>query len=113
MERMLDLAAKELGMDPVEIRRKNMIPADAFPNAQGIIGQDFTELIYDSGNYPATLEKALQMIGYEKFVKEEQPRLRAGRQTRGHLGIAGCFTEGTAVGPYEGARVTVESSAAR
>ncbi len=108
MERMMDLAAQELGTDPVEIRRKNMIPAGAFPHEQGIIGQDFAQLIYDSGDYPATLEKARQMIGYDKFVKEEQPRLRAEGK---HVGIGvACFTEGTAVGPYEGARVTVESS---
>jgi len=108
MERMMDLAAQELGMNPVEIRRKNMIPADAFPHEQGIIGQDFAQLIYDSGDYPATLEKARQMIGYDQFVKEEQPRLRAEGK---HVGIGvACFTEGTAVGPYEGARVTVESS---
>jgi carbon-monoxide dehydrogenase large subunit len=110
MERMMDLAAQELGLDPVEIRRKNLIPADAFPKSQSIIGQDFIELIYDSGNYLATLEKALQMIGYEKFIKEEQPRLRHAQRGK-HVGIGVvCFTEGTAVGPYEGARVTVESS---
>jgi carbon-monoxide dehydrogenase large subunit len=108
MERMMDLAAQELGMDPVEIRRKNMIPAAAFPHEQGIIGQDFIQLIYDSGDFPATLEKAKQLIGYDKFVKEEQPRLRAEGKHVG-IGIA-CFTEGSAVGPYEGARVTVESS---
>jgi len=104
----MDLAAKELGMDPVEIRRKNMIPAGAFPHEQGIIGQDFIALVYDSGNYPATLDKALQMIGYDQFVKQELPRLRAEGK---HVGIGvTCFTEGSAVGPYEGARVTVESS---
>ncbi len=108
MERMMDLAAKELGMDPVEIRRKNMIPAGAFPHEQGIIGQDFIALVYDSGNYPATLDKALQMIGYDQFVRQELLRLRAEGK---HVGIGvTCFTEGSAVGPYEGARVTVESS---
>ncbi len=108
MERLMDLAAKELGMDPVEIRLKNMIPPEAFPYEQGILGQDFIQLVYDSGNYPATLEKARAMIGYDQFIQEEQPRLRAAGK---HVGIGvACFTEGTAVGPYEGARVTVESS---
>ncbi len=108
MERILDAAAKELGMDPTEIRQKNMIPPDAFPREQGIIGQDFAQLIYDSGNYAATLEKAKAMIGYDQFIKVEQPRLRAEGK---HVGIGvACFTEGTAVGPYEGARVTVETS---
>lgn len=108
MERILDMAAKELGMDPTEIRQKNLIPPDAFPHEQGIIGQDFIQLVYDSGNYPATLEKAKAMIGYDQFIKEEQPRLRAQGKRVG-IGVA-CFTEGTAVGPYEGARVTVEAS---
>ncbi len=108
MERLLDLAAKELGMDVTEIRARNMIPPDKFPYRQGIIGQDFTELIYDSGNFPATLAKAKALIGYDEFVAEEQPRLRAEGKLAG-IGIA-CFTEGSAVGPYEGARVTVESS---
>jgi len=108
MERMMDLAAKELGLDVTEIRARNMIQPDQFPYHQGIIGQDFTELVYDSGNYPATLRLAKEMIGYDRFVHEEQPRLRAQGKLVG-IGIA-CFTEGTAVGPYEGARVTVESS---
>ena len=108
MERLLDLAAKELGMDVTEIRARNMIPPDAFPYRQGIIGQDFTELIYDSGNFPATLARAKALIGYDEFVAAEQPRLRAEGKLAG-IGIA-CFTEGSAVGPYEGARVTVESS---
>jgi len=108
MERMMDLAAKELGMDVTAIRAKNLIQPDQFPYPQGIIGQDFTELIYDSGDYPATLEKAKALIGYDQFIREEQPRLRAAGKLVG-IGIV-CFTEGTAVGPYEGARVTVESS---
>ena len=107
VERLLDLAAKKLGIDPLEIRRRNLIPANAFPYHQGIIDQAFSELIFDSGNYQATLEKAAARIGYEKFVKEEQPRLRAeGR----HVGIGiVSFVETTGVGPYEGARVTVET----
>lgn len=106
-ERLLDLAAKELGIDPVEIRRRNLIPPDAFPYHQVIIDQAFSELIFDSGNYQATLEKTAALIGYEKFVKEEQPRLRAEGK---HVGIGiVSFVETTGVGPYEGARVTVET----
>jgi carbon-monoxide dehydrogenase large subunit len=107
-ERLLDLAAKELGIDRVEIRKRNFIPPDAFPYNHGIIDQAFSELILDSGNYLKAFEKAVDMIGYEEFVKEEQPRLRAeGR----HVGIGVVsFIETTGVGPYEGARVTVETS---
>ena len=70
--------------------------------------QDSAPLVYDSGNYLPTLEQAAEMIGYEQFVRDEQPRLRAeGR----HVGIGvACYVEGTGIGPYEGARVTVEPS---
>jgi carbon-monoxide dehydrogenase large subunit len=108
IERLVDLAAKELGLDPVEIRRRNFIPPDAFPYEHKIIDQAFAPLIFDSGNYLATLEKAAAMIDYERFVQEEQPRLRAAGR---HVGIGiVSFVETTGVGPYEGARVTVEAS---
>ena len=108
MERLLDLAAKELGMDRVEIRKRNFISPDAFPYNHEIIDQAFAPLIFDSGNYLPALEKAADMIGYEQFIKEEQPRLRAeGR----HVGIGiVSFVETTGVGPYEGARVAVGAS---
>jgi carbon-monoxide dehydrogenase large subunit len=108
IERLMDIAAKELGIDPVEIRKRNFIPVDAFPYQREIIDQAFAPLILDSGNYQPVLEKAAQMIGYDHFVKEEIPRLRAeGR----HVGIGiVSFIETTGVGPYEGARVTVEAS---
>jgi carbon-monoxide dehydrogenase large subunit len=108
IERLLDLAAKELGIDRIEIRKRNFIPPDAFPYNHQIIDQAFAPLHFDSGNYLPALEKAADMIGYEKFVKEEQPRLRADGR---HVGIGiVSFVETTGVGPYEGSRVTVEAS---
>ncbi len=108
MERMLDIAAKELGIDRTAIRRLNFIPPDRFPYNNEIIYQDFAPLVYDSGNYEPLLDKALELIGYEQFVKEEQPRLRA--QGR-HVGIGVVtYAEGTGIGPYEGARVQVETT---
>ena len=108
MERLLDIAAHELGIDRAEIRRRNFIPPEAFPYNNEIIYQDFAPLAYDSGNYEPILDKALAAIGYEEFRKEEQPRLRArGR----HLGIAlACYVEGTGIGPYEGAKVQVQAN---
>ena len=108
MERLLDIAARELGLDPAEIRRRNLIPPDAFPYDNAIIYQDFAPLTYDSGNYGPVLDQALELIGYARFRGEEQPRLRA--QGR-HLGIAvACYVEGTGIGPYEGARIQVQAS---
>jgi aerobic carbon-monoxide dehydrogenase large subunit len=108
VERLLDIAARELDIDRAEIRRRNFIPADAFPYNNEIIYQDFAALTYDSGNYEPILDKALAMIGYREFLDEEQPRLRAqGRQVG--IGIV-CYVEGTGVGPYEGAKVQVQSN---
>jgi len=108
MERLLDLAAKELGMDVAEIRRINFIQPDQFPYNNEIIYQDFAPLVYDSGNYEPVLQKALELIEYEKFINEEQPKYRA--QGR-HVGIGVvAYVEGTGIGPYEGARVQVEST---
>ena len=106
MERLLDIAAKELGLDRVEIRKRNYLPPEAFPHDHEIIFQDFAPLVYDSGNYAPALERAVEMIDYEAFVRDEQPRLRAEGRHVG-LGIVS-YVEGTGIGPYEGARVTVE-----
>ncbi|MCH9008541.1 xanthine dehydrogenase family protein molybdopterin-binding subunit [candidate division KSB1 bacterium] len=108
MERLLDIAAKELNIDRVEIRKKNYIPPDKFPYDNEIIYQDFAPLVYDSGNYLPALERAAEMIGYENFIKKEQPRLRKEGKCVG-LGIVS-YVEGTGIGPYEGARVKVDAS---
>lgn len=108
MERLLDAAAKELGIDRAEIRRRNFIRPDAFPYPNEIVFQDFAPLTYDSGNYEPALDRVMEMIGYKQFIAEEQPRLRAQGK---HVGIGlVTYVEGTGIGPYEGARVTVETS---
>jgi aerobic carbon-monoxide dehydrogenase large subunit len=108
IERLLDIAARELAIDRTEIRRRNLIPAGAFPYNNEIIYQDFTALSYDSGNYEPILDKAVEMIGYRDFVANEQPRLRAQGRHVG-LGIA-CYVEGTGIGPYEGAKIQVQAN---
>jgi len=106
MERMLDIAARALRIDRVEIRRRNLIPRDAFPYNNKIIYQDFAPLKYDSGNYAEILNKLAEAVNYERFVREEQPDLRA--QGR-HVGIGlVCYVEGTGIGPYEGAKVQIQ-----
>ncbi len=106
MERLLDLAARELGLDRAEIRRRNLLRPDEFPHNHQIIFQDFAPLTYDSGNYEPCLDKALEMIDYHRFVSQEQPQLRSQGKCVG-VGVV-CYVEGTGIGPYEGARVTVE-----
>src|SRR5204863_3557676 len=108
IERLLDFAARELGIDRAEIRRRNLLRPDQFPFNNEILFQDSAPLTYDSGDYEPALDAALKAIDYGRFVREEQPRLRAAGR---HVGIGVvCYVEGTGIGPYEGARVTVEPS---
>lgn len=108
IERLMDLAARELGIDGIELRRRNFLKPDEFPHDHAIIYQDFAPLYYDSGDYEPVLDKTLRMIGWESFLNEEQPRLRAeGR----HVGIGVVsYVEGTGIGPFEGARVQVQTN---
>jgi carbon-monoxide dehydrogenase large subunit len=108
IERLLDLAARELNIDPAEIRRRNLIPPDAFPFNNEIIYQDFQPLVYDSGSYEPVLDKALELVGYDKFIRKEQPKLRAQGRCVG-ISVA-CYVEGTGIGPYEGAKVQVQAN---
>lgn len=107
MERLLDIAAKELSIDKTAIRFKNFIQPDQFPYDNEIIYQDFAPLTYDSGNYAPSLEKAKALIGYDTFVKEQEEARANGRYLG--LGIV-TYVEGTGIGPYEGARVQVQSN---
>lgn len=108
MERMMDFAARKLGMDPVELRMKNLLKLEEFPVQTGIIGQDFVPGVLDSGDYLGNMKKCLEMLDYEKFRKEIQPKARAEGKRLG-IGVV-AFTEGTAVGPYEGCRITVSTN---
>ena len=107
MERLLDIAAHELKIDRAEIRRRNLIPSDAFPYNNEIIYQDFQPLEYDSGNYELVLDKALEAIGYHAFREEQAAARLQGRYIG--IGVA-CYVEGTGIGPYEGAKVQVQSN---
>jgi carbon-monoxide dehydrogenase large subunit len=94
MERTLDAIASELGLDRVEVRRRNFIQPNEFPYDVGVAWQDGNTVVYDSGNYPALLDKALTMLGP--------------RPAGDHVGMGiGIYVEGTGVGPYEGAHVQV------
>ena len=77
LERMIDRFALEIGMDPAEVRRKNLIPP--FDNGYTIA----TGVAYDSGNYEAAFDKALEMAGYQDFRQEQARALQEGR----YLGI--------------------------
>ena len=106
MERILDYAADQLGIDRAEIRRRNFIQPDEFPYDVGLVFQDGLPTRYDSGNYPAGLERALEMIDYPHFRQQQQQARAEGR----YLGIGlGCYVEGTGIGPYEGAHISIDN----
>ena len=108
IERLLDFAAKELGLSPIEIRRRNLLDKSEFPHPHEILYQDFTRLTYDSGDYLPLLDRALELVGYDEFVASEQPRRRASGRASG-IGVV-TYVEGTGIGPFEGARVQVQTS---
>ncbi|MFO7274358.1 MAG: aerobic carbon-monoxide dehydrogenase large subunit [Bacillota bacterium] len=107
MERVIKRIAEHLGLDANEVRRRNFIQPDEFPYDVGLIYQDNAPLIYDSGNYPAVLDKCLELIEYDKWPERKRQYQAEGRYVG--LGVA-FYVEGTGIGPYEGARVTVEPS---
>lgn len=107
MERIINRIAEELGIDRVEVRRRNLIQPDEFPYDVGMIYQDNAPLRYDSGNYPALLDKLLALVEYDKWPSRREQYRKEGRYVG--LGLA-IYVEGTGVGPYEGARVHVEPS---
>ncbi|MGQ0797630.1 MAG: aerobic carbon-monoxide dehydrogenase large subunit [Methanobacteriota archaeon] len=90
IERMVDVLARKLGMDPAEFRMKNFIPPAAFPFRSAL------GWTYDSGNYGGALRKAMDLIGYEE-LRREQAEKRA-RGERMGIGISS-FTEIVGAGP--------------
>jgi len=105
MDRIVDYLARELRIDPAEIRRRNYIRPDELPYDFGMPYRDGNPLVYDTGDFPLALEKALEAAGYRQF-RAEQARLRAQGVYRG-VGISG-YVEGTAIGPFEGATVKLD-----
>lgn len=106
MERMMDLIARELNLDPAEVRFRNMIPAAEMPYSLGLPYRDGEPIVYDSGDYPESLRLALEGIGGLEAFREKQKAARAEGRYLG-LGI-GCYVEGTGVGPFEGATIRID-----
>ncbi len=107
MERTMDAIAAYLGKDRTEVRSANFIQPDEFPYDHGLIFQDGRELEYDSGDYPASLDKLKALVGWDEFPALKAAAAKEGRRLG--IGLA-CYVEGTGVGPYEGAHVHVETS---
>lgn len=107
IDRVVDMVASNLKIDPAELRRRNLIPGNLMPYDMGMLYRDGGNVVYDSGDYPAQLDKALEMIGYDEF-RQEQSRTRDRGRFIG-VGIS-CHVEGSGLGPHEGAMVRVDAT---
>ena len=107
MERLIDRIARELGVEPNEVRRRNFLQPEDFPWDVGLPFQDGAPTKYDSGNYPAGLALAEQLIDLAGFRAQQAVARAEGR----YLGVGfAAYVEGTGIGPYEGAHVRIEPS---
>ncbi|MEQ8228322.1 MAG: xanthine dehydrogenase family protein molybdopterin-binding subunit [Rhodospirillales bacterium] len=104
MERLMDAVAKELNLDPAEVRRRNFIQASDMPYDMGLTYRDGAPVMYDTGDYPEAQAQALAKAGYDDFPARQKAALAEGR----HIGIGiGNYVEGTGLGPFEGATVRI------
>ena len=94
LERIVDMAAAELGLDPVEMRRRNLIASDELPLTT------VTNANYDVGNYAGALDAALRAAGYEELRREQQERIERGDTVVLGIGVS-CYVEVTAGGLFQ------------
>jgi carbon-monoxide dehydrogenase large subunit len=104
IERLVDLVAQGLNLDPAEVRRRNYVRADQMPYETGMKYRDGSAIAYDSGDYAACLDQALALADYSGFPARQAQALLDGK----YLGIGmSSYTEDTGIGPFEGALVRV------
>jgi aerobic carbon-monoxide dehydrogenase large subunit len=106
IERIVDIAADELGIDPAELRRRNFIPADEFPHTT------VTGATYDVGDYDASLTKALELAGYDELLAEQAARRERGDTLLLGIGMS-VYVEvtGGAGGEYSALEVHTDGTA--
>ncbi len=107
LERAVDLYAAEIGMDPAEVRRRNFIPADAFPYTTAV------GTVYDVGDYGGALELALETAGYDELRAEQARRRREGGATQLGIGISTYveITNGIGEGEFGAVEITPDGGA--
>lgn len=105
LDRLVDMAAADLGLDPAEIRMINLIPADDMPRDMGMLYRDGNPMVYDSGDFPDQLRVALDASGYKKKRREQTSARRNGLLPG--IGISS-HVEATGLGPHETARLEID-----
>src|SRR5438067_2763768 len=105
MERLMDIGARRLGLDPADVRRRNLIRAAEMPYRPGLTYKDGIPVTYDPGDYPVAFERMLRAFGYDDWRKRQMTTVGSPRPIG--VGIA-CYAQGTGLGPFEGATVRVD-----
>lgn len=109
MDRILDVAATGMGIDPADLRLKNMIGPNEMPFETGLDYRDGIPIRLETGDYPRALKSGLETLDYQGLRSRQRQLWDQGR----YLGIGiSAYTEGTGSGPSESARVSVEPSGA-
>jgi carbon-monoxide dehydrogenase large subunit len=103
-ERLIDMAADDLGVDRIELRRRNLIPSDAMPYPLATVERLNIQTETDSGDYTATFDRCLQEFDWAGKAAT-QGRLIGGRY---HGSAIGCYIEGGGTGPRENARLVLQ-----
>jgi carbon-monoxide dehydrogenase large subunit len=105
LDRLLDRAARRLGLDPADLRRRNLVRKDAMPYTPGHRYRDGVAITYDPADYVAAFDRALALADYERWRAERDRR----RGTARPIGIGlSAYLEGTGIGPFEGADVRID-----
>ena len=107
-ERLVDAVADRLGLDRVMVRRRNLITVSEMPFSRPLKALG-TEIVYDSGDYPLLLDKALARIGWDSLQGELRRRRAAGELVGSGIAV---FVEKGGLGPLDGARVAVDATGA-
>jgi carbon-monoxide dehydrogenase large subunit len=107
LDRLLDRAARAIGMDPAELRRRNLVRPGEMPYASGLSYRDGVPIRYDPADYVAAFERLLSTFDYDGWRAEQKRR----RGSAAPIGIGlSAYVEGTGIGPFEGAGVRVDPS---
>jgi carbon-monoxide dehydrogenase large subunit len=106
VERLLDRLAAKLGLDPAEVRSRNLIAAKEMPYRPGLVYRDGVAVSYDGGDYPLELRRALDLLDYDGWRKRQRELRAEGRRVG--LGLAGYLEAGGSVRPGEWATVKID-----